>query len=144
VTDRETPRRADYARFGKVTARWVDNDVYGHVNNAHYYSFFDSVINDFLIRRGGLDILRDPVVGFVVASSCQFFRPVAYPVDLEIGLRVDRLGRSSAHYGVAVFAPGDPEARAAGSMVHVFVERAAARSTPIPPAIRAALQSIAR
>ena len=144
MTDREIPCRADYAWFRTVTARWMDNDVYGHVNNAHYYSYFDSVINAFLIERGGLDILRDPVVGFVVASSCQFFRPVSYPVDLEIGLRVDRLGRSSAHYGVAVFAPGDAQARAAGTMVHVFVERAASRSTEIPGPIRAALQSLAR
>ena len=144
MVDKVAPRRAGYAWFRPVTARWMDNDVYGHVNNAHYYSYFDSVINDYLIQRGGLDILRDPVVGFVVSSSCQFFRPVAYPLDLEIGLRVDRLGRSSAHYGLAVFAPGDPEARAAGSMVHVFVERAVSRSTPIPPVFRAALQSIAR
>jgi acyl-CoA thioester hydrolase len=144
VAEREVPRREDYAWFGTVTARWMDNDVYGHVNNAHYYSYFDTVINRFLVERGGLDIHRDPVVGFVVSSACQFFRPVAFPVDLEIGLRVDRLGRSSAHYGVAVFAPGDTQARAAGTMVHVFVERAASRSTEIPGPIRAALQSLAR
>jgi acyl-CoA thioester hydrolase len=144
VAEREVPRREDYAWFGTVTARWMDNDVYGHVNNAHYYSYFDTVINRFLVERGGLDIHRGPVVGFVVSSACQFFRPVAFPVDLEIGLRVDRLGRSSAHYGVAVFAPGDTQARAAGTMVHVFVERAASRSTEIPGPIRAALQSLAR
>jgi acyl-CoA thioester hydrolase len=144
VAEKEIPGRGDFPWFGTVTTRWMDNDVYGHVNNAHYYSYFDSVINRFLVERGGLDIHRDPVVGFVVASSCQFFRPVAYPSDLEIGLRVDRLGRSSAHYGVAVFAPGDAGARAAGTMVHVFVERAASRSTEIPPRIRAALEAIAR
>ena len=109
-----SPRRADYAWFRPITTRWMDNDVYGHVNNAHYYSYFDTVINQYLVERGGLDIHASPVVGFVVSSSCDFFRPVAYPDGLEVGLRVDQVGKSSVHYGVALFAAGDDAARAAG------------------------------
>ena len=137
------PRRADYAWFGPVTARWMDNDVYGHVNNAHYYSYFDTVINQYLIERGGLDIHASTVVGFVVSSSCDFLRPVAYPERLEVGLRVDRTGTSSVHYRVALFAAGDDAARAAGKVVHVFVDRASSSPVPIPAPIRRALEAIA-
>jgi len=121
----------------------MDNDVYGHVNNAHYYSYFDTVINQYLIERGGLDIHSSPVVGFVVSSSCDFFRPVAYPERLEVGLRVDRTGKSSVHYGVAVFAAEDDVARAAGKVVHVFVDRTTSTPVPIPEPIRQALEAVA-
>ena len=144
MLEKNAPRRADHAWFCPVTARWMDNDVYGHVNNAHYYSYFDTVINRYLIERGGLDIRSSPVVGFVVSSACDFFRPVAYPQDLEIGLRVDRVGRSSVTYGVGLFAAGDGVARAAGTLVHVFVERGASRPVEIPDPIRRALEAIAR
>jgi acyl-CoA thioester hydrolase len=137
------PRRGDYACFFPATTRWMDNDVYGHVNNAHYYSLFDSAVNRFLIERGGLDIHRGDVVGWVVSSSCDYFAPVAYPDDLEIGLRVDRLGSSSVTYGLAVFRAGDEAARAAGAVVHVFVDRRTSRPTSLPEKLRAALQEIA-
>jgi len=142
MAEKVVPRRGEYVSFRTVTARWMDNDVYGHVNNAHYYSYFDSVVNQYLIREGGLDIFAGPVVGYVVSSSCDYFKPVAYPDDLEIGLRVDRIGRSSVHYGVGVFLSGDDEARAAGSMVHVFVDRATSRPTSLPPKVREALEAI--
>lgn len=144
MSRKPAPRRADYARFLPVTTRWMDNDVYGHVNNAHYYSFFDSAINRFLVERGGLDIHRGAVVGWVVSSSCDYFAPVAYPEELEVGLRVDRLGRSSVRYGLGVFRAGDEEARAAGSVVHVFVDRATSRPIPLPGPLRSALEAIAR
>jgi acyl-CoA thioester hydrolase len=143
MTPRPSPRRADYAWFRPVTTRWMDNDAYGHVNNAHYYSYFDTVINQYLIERGGLDLHASPVVGFVVSSSCDFFRPVAYPGGLEVGVRVDRTGKSSVHYGVALFAAGDDAARAAGTVVHVFVDRATSTPAPIPEPIRQALDAIA-
>lgn len=142
MAEREVPTRGSYAWFATATTRWMDNDVYGHVNNAHYYAFFDSAINQLLIERGGLDIHRDTVVGFVVSSSCQFFRPVAYPSGLAVGVRTGRLGRSSAHYEVALFVNGDDRACAAGTMVHVFVDRATGRSTDIPPRIREALAAL--
>jgi acyl-CoA thioester hydrolase len=121
----------------------MDNDVYGHLNNAHYYSLFDTAVNRFLIERGGLDIHRGDVVGWVVSSSCDYFAPVAYPDDLEIGLRVDRLGNSSVTYGLAVFRAGEESARAAGAMVHVFVDRSSSRPAALPEKLRAALQAIA-
>jgi acyl-CoA thioester hydrolase len=138
-----SPRREEFAWFRPITSRWMDNDVYGHVNNAHYYSYFDTVINQYLIERGGLDLHSSPVVGFVVSSSCDFFRPVAYPDGLEVGLRVDRTGKSSVHYGVALFAAGDDVARAAGMVVHVFVDRESSTPVQIPEPIRQALQAIA-
>jgi acyl-CoA thioester hydrolase len=143
MATKPSPRRAAYPWFRPVTTRWMDNDAYGHVNNAHYYSYFDTVINQYLIELGGLDLHASPVVGFVVSSSCDFFRPVAYPGGLEVGVRVDRLGRSSVHYGVALFAAGDDAARAAGQVVHVFVDRATSAPAPIPAPIRQALEAIA-
>jgi acyl-CoA thioester hydrolase len=144
MADKVAPRRADFAWFRPITPRWMDNDVYGHVNNAHYYAYFDTVVNRYLIEVGGLDIHGSPVVGYVVSSSCDFFRPVAYPEDLEVGVRVNRIGRSSVEYGVALLAAGDEVARAAGTMVHVFVERGASRPVEIPAPLRRALEAIAR
>jgi acyl-CoA thioester hydrolase len=135
------PRRSDYVWGRALTTRWADNDVYGHVNNATYLALFDSAINHFLISRGGLDI-HGGVRGLVVSSACDFFAPVAYPADVEVGLRVDRIGTSSVHYGVALFASGDDRARAAGTMVHVFVDRATSRPVSVPPALRRALETI--
>jgi acyl-CoA thioester hydrolase len=139
----EPPRRRDYAHFERVTTRWTDNDVYGHVNNAHYYSFFDTAINQVLIARGALDIRAGGVVGLVVRSSCDYFGPVQYPEPLEVGLRTDRIGRSSVEYGVAIFSQGEDRARASGSMIHVFVDQATSRPVPVPPAIRSALEALA-
>jgi acyl-CoA thioester hydrolase len=143
MAERAVPRRAGYAWFHAVTTRWMDNDVYGHINNAHYYSFFDTAINAYLIAEGGLDIRRGPAVGFVVSSACDYFGPVAFPAPLEVGIRVDRVGNSSVHYGVALFAAGDDAARAAGKMVHVFVDRDTSRATAIPSPVRRALERIA-
>jgi acyl-CoA thioester hydrolase len=144
MAEMDAPRRADYAWFRPVTPRWMDNDVYGHVNNAHYYAYFDTVVNRYLIERGGLDIHAGKVVGFVVRSTCDYFRPVADPEDLEIGLRVDRIGRSSVHYGLSLLAAGDDVARAAGTVVHVFVDRETSKPVEIPEPLRRALEGIAR
>ena len=144
MADKVAPRRADYAWFRPVTPRWMDNDVYGHVNNAHYYAYFDTVVNRYLIEAGGLDIHAGKVVGYVVSSACDFFRPVAYPDDLEVGLRVNRIGRSSVRYGLGLFAVGDDAARAAGAVVHVFVDRATSRPVDVPGPLRRALEAIVR
>jgi acyl-CoA thioester hydrolase len=138
------PRRAEYPREDEVTTRWMDNDVYGHVNNAHYFAYFDSAINRHLIREGGLDIHGGAIVGFVVASRCDYFRPVRYPDPLAVGLCTDRVGTSSVTYGLALFLGDEEEARAAGAMTHVFVDRASGKPVPIPPRLRAALEAIAR
>lgn len=136
-------QRSDYRHFQPILTRWQDNDVYGHVNNVAYYSYFDSAVNTYLIEHGGLDIHGGAVVGFVVSSSCDYFASVAFPERLEIGLRVGKLGTSSVQYELAVFRAGEDEACAAGRFVHVFVERASNQPVEIPAGIREALQRLA-
>ena len=135
-------RRSDYPYFTAISTRWSDNDIYGHVNNVIYYSYFDSVANHFLIHRGGLDIHHGNMIGLVVNSSCQYHKPLAYPDKLAGGLRVNRLGNSSVEYGLAIFRDGDEEAAAEGYFIHVFVDRHSRKPTPIPDALRNALQEI--
>jgi acyl-CoA thioester hydrolase len=137
------PTRDDYGVLYPITTRWSDNDIYGHVNNVMYYSYFDSAANRYLIEEGGLDINDGSVVGFVVNSGCQYHAPIAYPEAIEAGVRVDKLGNSSVQYGIAIFREGREEAVAHGHFVHVFVERAENRSVPIPQSLRTALQRIA-
>ena len=139
----DIPTRADYRVFYPITTRWMDNDVYGHVNNVTYYSYFDTAANRYLIEEGGLDIEDGRIVGYVVNSSCHYHAPVTYPEDIEAGLRVDRLGNSSVQYGIAIFRKGENEAAAHGHFVHVFVERAENRSVPIPAPLRSALERLA-
>ncbi|MFB1294079.1 acyl-CoA thioesterase [Mycobacterium sp. pW049] len=134
-------RAADYRYFVPITTRWMDNDVYGHVNNVTYYSYFDTVANHFLIREGGLDIHTSPVIGLVVESKCSYLAPVAYPDELRAGLRVDKLTNRSVTYGVAIFGSSE-EAVAHGYFVHVFVDREARNAVPIPDRIRAALATL--
>ncbi|WP_339906474.1 thioesterase family protein [Pseudomonas guineae] len=131
--------RSDYRHLQPITTRWHDNDVYGHVNNVTYYSFFDSAVNTYLIEVGGLDIHSGDVVGFVVSSSCDYFASIAFPERIEIGLRVGKLGNSSVQYELAVFKAGEDEACAAGRFVHVFVDRISNRPVSIPENLRAAL-----
>ena len=135
-------RLADFPHVFNLATRWMDNDVYGHVNNVSYYSYFDTAVNRYLIDAGVLDIHNDPVVGFVVETGCSYFRPVAFPDALQLGLRVARLGNSSVHYEIALFRAGEDEPAAAAHFVHVYVERASGRSAPIPAAARAALERI--
>ncbi|CAM3438682.1 acyl-CoA thioesterase [Tsukamurella hominis] len=131
-----------------IPTRWKDNDVYGHVNNVVYYSFFDTVINTFLIREGGLDIHDGPVIGLCVESHCRYDAPLAFPEPVTAGLAVTKLGRSSVTYAVTLFdGAGDPpgtEARpaAVGWFVHVFVDRETRRPAGIPDGIRAALERL--
>ena len=136
------PQRGDYRHFQPIITRWHDNDVYGHVNNVTYYSFFDTAVNTYLIEQGGLDIHGGEVVGFVVSSACDYFASVAFPERIEIGLRVVKLGNSSVQYELAVFKAGEADACAAGRFVHVFVDRESNQPVPIPPALRAALERL--
>jgi acyl-CoA thioester hydrolase len=134
--------RRDYPHLQPIGTRWHDNDIYGHVNNVTYYSYFDSAVNAYLIEVGGLDIHNGEVVGFVVSSSCDYFASIAFPERIEIGLRVAKLGNSSVQYELAVFKQGEDEACAAGRFVHVFVERASNRPLPIPERLRTALAAL--
>lgn len=131
--------RSDYRHLQPISTRWHDNDIYGHVNNVTYYSYFDSAVNSYLIEVGGLDIHTGEVVGFVVSSSCDYFASIAFPERIEIGLRVGKLGNSSVQYELAVFKQGEEQACAAGRFVHVFVDRQSNRPLPIPERLRMAL-----
>ncbi len=134
--------RQTFPVFYPIHTRWMDNDVYGHVNNVTYYSYFDSTINRYLIEEGRLDIHNGQVVGFVVSSNCQFRQPVAYPEALEAGLKVVKIGNSSVTYEVGIFRQGEPQASAVGQVVHVFVDRTSNAATPIPATLRTALEQI--
>ena len=131
-----------FPEFYAIDTRWSDNDIYGHVNNVQYYSFFDSAVNRFLIEHGGLDIHNDQVVGFVVESKCQYFSPIAYPDTIDIGLSVTKLSNRSVTYQLGVFVKGKPGIYAKGYFVHVFVDRTTNQSVTIPESIRLALANI--
>jgi acyl-CoA thioester hydrolase len=135
------PRTA-YRFFLPVTTRWMDNDVYGHVNNVVYYAYFDTVVNAYLIAEAGLDIAAGPVIGLCVESHCQYLAPVTFPDSLEAGLRVAHVGRSSVRYEVGIFRVGSSAAAAQGHFVHVFVDRETRRPTELPPKLRRAVERL--
>jgi acyl-CoA thioester hydrolase len=122
-----------------IPTRWMDNDIYGHVNNVVYYSYFDTVINTWLIREGGLDIHAGAQIGLCAESHCRFLGPLVFPETIQAGLRVARLGRSSVRYEIGLFAEGHDTPAAEGSFVHVFVDRATRTPTPLNATLRAAL-----
>jgi acyl-CoA thioester hydrolase len=135
-------KRAEYPHFQPITTRWKDNDVYGHVNNVEYFSFFDTVINAFLIRDGGLDIHAGAIIGVCAESHCRFLRSLAFPDTVDAGLRVAHLGRTSVRYEIGLFASGEEEPAAEGWFVHVFVGRERRRPEAIPERLRAALATL--
>lgn len=142
-TSRPQPHpRSHYAHFATIDTRWMDNDVYGHVNNVVYYSFFDTAVNRYLIERGALDIERGEVIGLVVETQCNYFAPLAFPQKVEAGLRVARIGGSSVRYEVGLFGAGQPQTAAAGHFIHVYVDRPTRRPASLPPALLAALQPL--
>ncbi|MGH3373005.1 MAG: acyl-CoA thioesterase [Nocardioidaceae bacterium] len=135
--------RTAYPHFLAIGTRWKDNDVYGHVNNVEYYSFFDTVINDYLIRAGGLDIHGGEAIGLCVESQCTFKQSLAFPDTVDAGLRVVKLGSSSVGYEIGLFSAGQQGPAALGRFVHVFVDRSDRRPVPIPAGVRTALERIA-
>ncbi len=134
--------RARYRRFLPIPTRWMDNDIYGHVNNVVYYSYFDTVINRYLIDEGGLDIAGGNPIGLCVESHCAYVRPVAFPDEIDAGMRVGHLGKSSVRYEIGIFRRGAEEASAHGWFVHVFVDRATRRPSPLSDRMREALERI--
>ena len=141
--ERELPHRRDgYRHFQRVTTRWMDNDAYGHVNNIVYLSWFDTVVNEFLIRADVLDPQRSNVAGFVVETHCRYLAPLAFPESIEAGLRVGHFGKSSVRYEIAIFAEGVEVASAQGHFVHVYVDRSTHKPVPLPEKLRAALQRL--
>ena len=132
----------NYPHVLEIPTRWMDNDVYGHVNNVQYYAYFDTVINEYLIRAGGLDIHAGAVIGVCAESHCTYHAAIAFPDVVRAGLRVGKLGRSSARYEIALFAGESDEPAATGWFVHVFVDRESRRPAEIPPGVRSALEAI--
>jgi acyl-CoA thioester hydrolase len=134
--------RAQYRHFLPIQTRWSDNDAYGHVNNVVYYSWFDTVVNEYLIAAGALDIQSSPVVGLVVETQCNYFSELAFPQRVDAGLRVAHAGKSSVRYELAMFGALSETASAQGHFVHVYVDRASRRPAPLPPALRAAVERL--
>ena len=132
------PRHA-FPYFTRITTRWMDNDVYGHINNVVYYSFFDSVVNRYLIEAGVLDVEHSPVIGLVVETHCNYFAPLAFPQPIDAGLRVARIGTSSVRYEIGLFADEVPTCAASGHFVHVYVDRHMRRPAALPAALVQAL-----
>ncbi len=136
--------RSTYPVFRSITTRWSDNDVYGHVNNVVYYSWFDTAVNGHLIDMGALDIHAGDTIGLVVETQCNYFAPLAFPQSVEAGVRVARIGSSSVRYEVGLFAVGEPLTAAAGHFVHVYVDRATRRPAVLPQSLRDALAPMQR
>jgi acyl-CoA thioester hydrolase len=143
TASRPSPQpRSAYRHFSSISTRWMDNDAYGHINNVVYYSYFDTVVNRYLIEAGVLDVQRSPVIGLVVETHCNYFSPLSFPQTVDTGLRVARLGTSSVRYEIGLFGGGAPLAAACGHFVHVYVDRQTRRPAPLPPAMKVALQGL--
>jgi acyl-CoA thioester hydrolase len=134
--------RSDFRHFHTITTRWMDNDAYGHVNNVVYYSWFDTVVNQFLIVNGALDIEHSPVIGLVIETQCNYFASLAFPDRISAGVRVAKLGTSSVRYEVGIFREDEDAASAQGHFVHVYVDRVTRKPSKIPDKMRVLLQSI--
>lgn len=143
MTTKPAPNaRSHYRHFTTITTRWMDNDVYRHVNNVVFYSFFDTAVNEYLMQQRVLDLDRSPVVSLVVETGCQFFSPIAFPDVVHCGLRVAHLGNSSVRYEIGIFRNDEPRAAAQGHFVHVACDRQTHRPVPMPADLRQALQAL--
>lgn len=143
--ERQAPRKRDeYLHFLTITTRWMDNDIYGHINNVQYYSYFDTVINRFLIDQQVLDIHAGEVIGLAVESHCNYYNSAAFPKDIEAGLRVAHLGRSSVRYEIGLFTSECEEAIAQGHFVHVYVNRQSNLPVELPADLRESLTTLVR
>lgn len=134
--------RDRYGHFLAIPTRWMDNDAYHHVNNVVYYSWFDTVVNGYLIGRGALEIATSRVIGLVVETHCQYYSPIAFPDLAHAGLRVARIGSSSVRYEIGIFRNDEPRAAAQGYFVHVYVDRETTRPVALPQRLRAALEPL--
>jgi acyl-CoA thioester hydrolase len=142
VAEKTISSRNDYKHILPLQTRWADNDIYGHVNNVAYYGYFDTIVNEYLIGSGVLDIHGGDVIGLVVETGCKYFTPLEFPEKLEGGLRVARIGNSSVRYELAIFKAGDNAPAAEGHFTHVYVNRQTRRSVALPAAFRSVLEKI--
>jgi acyl-CoA thioester hydrolase len=125
--------RSAFKVFRRIDTRWMDNDVYGHVNNVVYYSWFDTAVNAHLIEQGALDIHQGQTIGLVIETQCNYFAPLAFPQTIEAGIRVTKLGSSSVRYEVGLFAQGEALCAARGHFVHVYVDKETRRPVQALP-----------
>ena len=139
---RQMRGRRHYKAWRPIATRWMDNDVYGHVNNVVYYSFFDTAVNATLIEKGVLDIHGGQTIGLVIETQCNYFAPLAFPQTIEAGIRVAKLGTSSVRYEVGLFAEGEPLTAAKGHFVHVYVDRETRRPVPLPAPLKQFLETL--
>jgi acyl-CoA thioester hydrolase len=143
MTERRGPGvRAGYMEFVRMTTRWMDNDAYGHVNNAVYYSYFDSAVNRLLIDAGLLNSVAAPVIGLVVETQCRYFSPIAFPDSVTAGVRVAHIGNSSVRYEIGLFRNDTETAAAEGHFVHVYVDRTSRRPRPLYPQMHLFLERL--
>jgi acyl-CoA thioester hydrolase len=142
LTGAQKTTRSAYRDIRPLQTRWADNDIYGHVNNVAYYGFFDTIVNEYLINAGALDIHNGAIIGLVVETHCNYFAPAAFPDTLEGALRVAHVGNSSVRYEIGVFKKGEGTALAEGHFVHVYVDRKTRRPTPLTAALKNALEKI--
>lgn len=142
-TEKPQPEaREAYRAFRVIGTRWMDNDAYGHVNNVVYYSWFDTAVNAHLIEAGVLDIHAGTTIGLVIETQCNYFAPLAFPQDVEAGLRVAHMGSSSVRYEVGLFAKGAPLTAAKGHFIHVYVDKTTRRPQPLPADLKAVLEKL--
>jgi acyl-CoA thioester hydrolase len=134
--------RGAFAHFSTITTRWMDNDVYGHVNNVTYYSYFDTAVNRYLIEAGVLDIHAGEVIGLVIETHCNYFAPLEFPKNVDAGIRVAHIGKSSVRYEIGLFESGAAQSAAVGHFVHVYVDRATRRPVPLPDPFVTALRAL--
>ncbi len=134
--------RDAYRHWHNLPTQWADNDVYGHVNNAVHYRWFDTVVNNWLIDKGLLDIEHGDPIGLVVETGCRYAASLVYPMTVEIGMMIERLGSSSVTYRLGVFAPGAETAAAEGHFTHVYVDRKSRRPVPLPGEWRRTLETL--
>jgi len=140
---RETPAtRSEFKAWRSFTTRWADNDAYGHVNNTVFYEWFDSAVNAWLVEQGMLDIENGDPIALVVETRCAYFQPLAFPQDVDVGLAIAELGRSSMRYRIGVFGTGEDTAAAQGEFVHVAVDRTSRRPVELPDDWRSKLEAI--
>jgi acyl-CoA thioester hydrolase len=144
VSARPAPEsRQAYRVFRDITTRWMDNDIYGHINNVVYYAWFDAAVNAHLIEQGALDIHTGQTIGLVVETHCNYFSPLSFPQTVQAGIRVASIGSSSVRYEIGLFAQGEDECAAKGHFIHVYVDRQTRRPAPLPESFLTVLKAIA-
>ena len=142
MSEKKLILREDYIKFYPLSTRWMDNDMFGHINNVVYYSFFDTAVTHFLIESQCLKLKNNPMVFYVVHTSCNFLTSLSYPEEIEAGVMLKKIGKTSIKYGVSVFKKGAISAAAYGEFIHVLVDRNSNKSIPIPENIRQTIQSL--